>query len=161
MIVGSDSLHVQWQEVRDFSSGEPKVMKNVIYQVFASEFEGELTSHCAVTARKKIPLLKVKGTNHADLNRDSIPENARYLNVFAVVSEEQKNPPLDVTVRSSIVEVNQVVQPPTFREIYLAYEPTLIPLIPEPTFFQEYGRVIAVCLGLLLAAMGCLLWWFR
>ena len=30
-IIQSDILHLQWQEVRDFTSGEPKLKKDVIY----------------------------------------------------------------------------------------------------------------------------------
>lgn len=30
-----------------------------------------------------------------------------------------------------------------------------------PSFIEEYGRLIAVGLGLVLAAMGCALYWLR
>lgn len=160
-IVQSDMLHLQWQEVRDYSSSQPELKKDVIYQVYAGEFAHELASHCAVTARKKRPLLKIKDTNHADLKKSLIPPGAKYLNVLAVISEETESPPLDVTIRSSIIDVNQVYQPTTYREIYLAYEPSQIPEDPEPTFMEEYGRIIAVGFGLLLAAMACLVYWLR
>lgn len=92
--------------MRDFSQGQPKVKENVIYQVYASEYAFELMSHCAVTARKKRPLMKVKDTNHVDLKRGLIPKNTKFLNVFAVISEEQETVPLDVTIRSSIIDVS-------------------------------------------------------
>lgn len=160
-IIQSDVLHIQWQEVRDYSDSQPKIKKDVIYQVYAGEFAHELSSHCAVTARKKRPLLKVKDTNHVDLKKSLLAKSVKYLTVMAVVSEETESPPLDVTIRSSIIDVNQVYQPTTYREIYLAYKPALLPQEPEPTFMEEYGRLVAVGFGLTLAAMACLVYWLR
>lgn len=88
----NDMVHLQWQEVHDYSSLEPALTKDVIYQVFASELYNDVSSHCAIqtqlSSRGRRPLLTTKDSNHADLKRSEIPAKAHYLNVIAIVSEK-------------------------------------------------------------------------
>lgn len=84
----NDMVHLQWQEVHDYSTLEPALTKDVIYQVFASELYNDVSSHCAILVKNKRPLKTIKDSNHADLKRSLIPANAHYLNVVAIVSEK-------------------------------------------------------------------------
>lgn len=83
-----DIVFVKWQEVYEYASAKPTVKKNVIYQVFASPFFTQITSHCAAMSSKHRPIATVKDIDHVVFKRSLLQEEDRYLNVIAIINEQ-------------------------------------------------------------------------